>query len=76
MSIEADGQMFDPARHEAIAHLASDTAPENMVIKQVRRGYLLGNKLLRPAQVVVSSGPAAKAGPASGDTSSPAEKGE
>jgi molecular chaperone GrpE len=57
-AIEAEGQAFDPTQHEAISHLASDTVAENTVIKQVRRGYVLGSKLLRPAQVVVSSGPA------------------
>lgn len=58
--IEADGQVFDPVVHEAISHLPSDTAPENRVIQQTRRGYRLGNKMLRAAQVVVSSGPAPK----------------
>jgi len=56
--IEAEGQVFDPTRHEAISHLASDTVPDHVVIQQTRRGYLLGGKLLRAAQVVVSSGPA------------------
>jgi len=56
--IEAEGRVFDPARHEAISHLASDTVPDHAVIRQTRRGYLLGGKLLRAAQVVVSSGPA------------------
>ena len=59
------GQTFDPARHEAIAHMPSETVPENNVIAQTRRGYLLGEKLIRPAQVVVSSGdPAATNGDA------------
>jgi len=57
--IDADGQPFDPAHHEAISHLPSDTVPENAVLAQTRRGYRLGEKLLRPVQVVVSSGPAA-----------------
>jgi molecular chaperone GrpE len=56
--IEAEGQVFDPTRHEAISHLASDTVPDHAVIQQTRRGYRLGDKLLRAAQVVVSSGPA------------------
>jgi len=56
--IEAEGRVFDPARHEAISHLASDTVPDHGVIRHTRRGYLLGGKLLRAAQVVVSSGPA------------------
>lgn len=54
--IDSDGQQFDPGQHEAIAHLPSDTVPENKVMTQVRRGYMLGGKMLRAAQVVVSSG--------------------
>ena len=58
-AISAEGQAFDPNLHEAITHLPSDTVPEGQVSAQTRRGYKLGDKLLRPAQVVVSSGPAA-----------------
>ena len=57
--LESEGQAFDPALHEAIAHLPSETVPENAVMRQTRRGYMIGNKLLRAAQVIVSSGPAA-----------------
>jgi molecular chaperone GrpE len=56
-SIEAEGQEFDPNLHEAIAHEPSD-APEETVIRQTRRGYRFKDRLLRPARVVVSSGPA------------------
>jgi len=56
---DAQGDEFDPNRHEAISHLTSDDVPQNVVMTQVRRGYLLGDKLLRAAQVVVSSGSAA-----------------
>ena len=58
-AINAEGQAFDPNLHEAITHLPSDTVPEGQVSAQTRRGYKLGDKLLRAAQVVVSSGPAA-----------------
>lgn len=51
------GQKFDPNLHEAVAHEASDEVPEGMVIKQWNCGYKMGNKLLRPSTVVVSSGP-------------------
>lgn len=54
--IDAEGSQFDPNRHEAISHMASDEVAENTVITQVRRGYMLGDKLLRATQVVVSSG--------------------
>ena len=55
----AGGAVFDPNLHEAITHLPSDSVPEGQVSVQTRRGYKLGDKLLRAAQVVVSSGPAA-----------------
>jgi len=59
------GATFDPTRHEAISHLPSETVPENGIIAQSRRGYQLGERMLRAAQVVVSSGPAvAQASPA------------
>lgn len=56
-AIEAEGKKFDPNFHEAIAHEPSD-APEETVIRQARRGYRFKDRLLRPARVVVSSGPA------------------
>jgi len=54
--IEAEGKKFDPNVHEAIAHQSSDF-PEETVIRQTRRGYRFKDRLLRPSQVVVSSGP-------------------
>ena len=57
-AIEAEGAAFDPHVHEAITHLPSDDVPADHVVAQTRRGYKLGDKLLRAAQVVVSSGPA------------------
>jgi molecular chaperone GrpE len=60
-AVDAEGQTFDPNLHEAISHLVSDTVPENGVIAQTRRGFKLGDRLLRPAQVAVSSGPSAPA---------------
>jgi len=60
--VDAAGAEFDPNLHEAVSHLPSDGAPENHVVEQTRKGYLLGNRLLRPAQVVVSSGPTWAAG--------------
>ena len=57
-TLEGEGQPFDPQIHEAVTHLPSDTVPAEHVLSQIRRGYQLGKKLLRPSQVVVSSGPA------------------
>jgi molecular chaperone GrpE len=56
-AIEAEGKKFDPNLHEAIAHEPSGSA-EGTVIRQARRGYRFKDRLLRPARVVVSSGPA------------------
>ena len=55
--IEAEDKKFDPNVHEAIAHEPSDQVPEGIVLRQTRRGYRFKDRLLRPAKVVVSSGP-------------------
>jgi molecular chaperone GrpE len=56
-AIEAEGKKFDPNLHEAIAHEPGES-PEETVIRQASRGYRFKDRLLRPARVVVSSGPA------------------
>ncbi|MEO8438919.1 MAG: nucleotide exchange factor GrpE [Spartobacteria bacterium] len=56
--IDAEGQPFDPNLHDAIARESSDEVPEGLVLRQMRRGYRLKDRLLRPSSVVVSSGPA------------------
>ena len=57
--IAAEGEKFDPNLHEAIAHEPSADVPEGVVLRQMRRGYRLKDRLLRPSTVVVSSGAAA-----------------
>ena len=57
-AIDAVGEVFDPHKHEALTHMPSDEFPAEVCSNQIRRGYLFGDKLLRAAQVVVSSGPA------------------
>ncbi|MDZ4199877.1 MAG: nucleotide exchange factor GrpE [Kiritimatiellia bacterium] len=52
--IDAPGQPFDPALHESIAAIPSDQ-PRDTVLEQTRRGYRLGDQLLRPAQVVLAA---------------------
>lgn len=59
--IDTDKQIFDPNRFEAVNSLPSATAPEGTVLNQIRRGYMLRNKLLRAAQVIISGGPSAPA---------------
>ncbi len=49
------GQPFDPTRHEAVTTtVASPSAPDGHVVGIVRTGYLLGDDVLRPAQVAVA----------------------
>ena len=59
--IDASGKPFDPAVHEAVAEEHSDTVPAGTVLRQWSRGYRCGTRLLKPAMVVVSSGPAESA---------------
>ena len=56
--INPAGQRFDPHFHECIAHQPSPEIPEENVTQVVRLGYSLNGRLLRPASVIVSSGPA------------------
>ncbi len=51
--IKAEGETFDPKFHEAVAHAEGE---ENKVISEVQRGYLLHDRVLRPAMVVVGKG--------------------
>ena len=53
-----DGAPFDPNLHECIAHQPSDEVEEDHVIETVRAGYRLNDRLIRAANVIVSSGPA------------------
>jgi molecular chaperone GrpE len=48
------GQAFDPARHEAVDHVASDVHPPNTVVDEFHRGYQIGERILRPARVSVA----------------------
>jgi len=54
--VHGEGQPFDPNLHEAVAQEASATVPEGTIVRQLRRGYKLRERLLRPATVVVSKG--------------------
>lgn len=51
------GEAFDPTRHEAVQQVHSDEVPAGAVAMELRRGYLLNGRLLRPAMVAVSLGP-------------------
>jgi molecular chaperone GrpE len=55
--IEAVGKPFDPNFHQAVMQEASDLYPENTIISEFQKGYMLHDRLLRPSMVVVSKGP-------------------
>jgi molecular chaperone GrpE len=54
--VNAEGQKFDPNIHEAVGHEPSADVPEGSIVRQLRRGFKLRERLLRPATVVVSRG--------------------
>ncbi len=56
--IDAAGKAFDPAQHEAVSEQETDAVPEGKVVQQIRKGYKLRDRLLRPAAVVVAKKPA------------------
>ena len=58
VEVNPTGQPFDPSRHEAVGSEASATAAEGTVLRVARSGWLLHDRVLRPAAVFVSSGPA------------------
>lgn len=55
--IESDGVEFNPNVHEALKQEANDEVPEGIILYTMRRGYRLRDRILRAANVVVSSGP-------------------
>jgi molecular chaperone GrpE len=52
--IKARGEKFDPAFHEAVMREETDDYPENTVMSEFQKGYLIHDRLLRPAMVVVA----------------------
>ena len=57
--IDATSKPFDPALHEAVSQQETSELPEGQVVQQIRKGYKLGERLLRPAAVIVAKKPAA-----------------
>ena len=57
--VPTEGAVFDANVMESVGHENSDTVPEGQVLCSTRRGYKLRDRLLRPASVFVSQGPAA-----------------
>ena len=63
----APGTPFDPREHEAIANVPGTNRPEGEIVEQIRRGYRLRDRVLRPALVAVAAG----SGPAPFTTDQP-----
>ncbi len=57
--VDATGKPFDPNLHEAVSQLETNDVPEGQVTQQLRKGYKLRERLLRPATVIVAKKPAA-----------------
>ena len=55
-AIEALGADFDPYYHQAVAHEPAEGRREGEIIEEFRRGYMLGDRLLRPSMVKVAKG--------------------
>lgn len=53
-AIESVGKEFDPNFHQAMSHQGTDEQPENTVVAEMQKGYMINDKILRPALVVVS----------------------
>jgi molecular chaperone GrpE len=60
LPIEVEGKLFDPHLHEALSREETVDFEEDTVVRELRRGYLFKDKLLRPAQVIVAVHPQAK----------------
>ena len=67
IEIEALGKPFNPALHEAMAQLDSETAESNTIIDVLEKGYQLHDRLVRPSRVVVAREQEEKVEPGAGD---------
>jgi molecular chaperone GrpE len=57
MSFESEGKPFDPNFHEAVMQRESADHPEKTILQELQKGYMLRDRLVRPAMVIVSKGP-------------------
>lgn len=53
--IESVGEPFDPNKHDALIRVHAPDVPEGVVVEEIRKGYYLHDKVLRPAQVTVGT---------------------
>lgn len=64
--IEAEGQKFDPHKHQAMFEVPDPTRPEGTIVQVVQAGFAIGDRVLRPAMVGVAKGGGATGQPAEG----------
>ena len=55
--VRAEGEAFDPNKHDAVSQEFSAEVPEGHVVRQVRKGYKIKDRLVRASSVIVSKGP-------------------
>lgn len=55
--VEAIGQVFDPALHQAMGQIETEDYPVNVVAQEMQKGYLLNERLLRPSLVMIAKAP-------------------
>lgn len=60
--IDPQGEKFDPERHQAMSVVENTTVPPGHVVQVIQKGYMLHQRLLRPAMVMVAKAPEAKQG--------------
>lgn len=53
--IEAVGQTFDPELHEAVSSIQDDTKGEKEIVQEYRKGYMIGNRVIRHSMVIVAN---------------------
>ena len=58
LPIDALGKPFDPCYHQAMMQQETTDQPENVVLNELQKGYMIHDRLLRPSMVVVSTSPA------------------
>jgi molecular chaperone GrpE len=64
--IEAEGQKFDPHKHQAMFEVPDPSRPEGTVVQVVQAGFAIGDRVLRPAMVGIAKGGGANGAPAEG----------
>ena len=65
--VDPTGYRFDPQLHEAMSMQPSNTAEPNSVLAVLQKGYRIGDRLLRPARVIVAGEPVVSDTPAPGE---------